>query len=173
MRLINKLILAGFFFAAISSCEKDNTQPQGFISYKVDGVAKRLSTTAYYSTDNSILVYGYGTGGESISLYIFTHTKTGDFQFANDVDSALAIYKPGGFVSNSGKLTINSFDGRHINGSFEFRGSNSRLTKNITDGQFTSTVLNFSEVVFPPGFDTAANAITHNKIHAPKIKSVY
>lgn len=170
MRLICKLILAGSFFAAFNSCEKDNTRPLGYISYKIDGVEKRLSTRAYYDTDNSILVNGNGPGGENISLYIFMHTRTGDFKFDKDIDSALAIYKPGGFVSDSGKLTINSFDGRHISGTFGFRSNNGRLKRSITEGQFTATVLNAEEVsqLPPVGIDTAAGAAIRNKTRAPK-----
>jgi len=170
MRLICKLIIAACFFAAISSCEKDNTQPSGFISYKVDGVVKTLSTNAYYNTDNSILVYGSGSNGEKISLYIFTHTRTGDFQFAKDIDSALATYNPGRFVSDSGKLVVDTFDGKHISGSFQFSSSNGRLRKNITNGQFSATVTNFTSnpLIPPPGVDSTGNAVSPHKIKAPQ-----
>lgn len=170
MRLICKLILAGSFFVAFSSCEKDNIRPSGSISYKVDGVQKSLSTSARYDTDNSVLVNGSGPGGEKISLYIFMHTRTGGFQFDKDIDSALAIYKPGSFVSDSGKLTITAFDGRHISGTFGFRSNNGSLKKNITDGQFTAIVLNPGEITeLPPvGSDTVTGAAIRNKIHIPK-----
>lgn len=170
MRLIYKFILPVCFFAAITSCEKDNTEPSGFISYKVDGMVKTLSTNAYYNTDNSILIYGSGANGEKIALYVFTHTKAGDFQFARDIDSALATYSPGHFVSDSGKLVVDSFDGKHIVGSFQFTSSNGRVRKSITDGQFSSTVTNFGSapVLPPPGIDSSTSAMGRYKIRVPK-----
>jgi len=170
MRLICKLMLAGCFFAMISSCEKDNTEPYGFISYKVDGIIKTLSTNAYYNTGNSIVIYGTGSNGEKIALYIFMHGKTGEFQFAKDIDSALATYSPGYFVSDSGKLSVDSFDGRHISGTFAFASSSGKEKKNITNGQFSSTIVNPNgENISPrPGIDTSISAKGLNTIKAPK-----
>lgn len=169
MRLICKLILACCFLAMITSCEKDNTEPYGFISYKVDGAVKTLSTNAYYNTDNSILIYGTGGNGEKIALYIFMHGKTGGAQFARDIDSALATYSPGYFVSDSGKLSVDSFDGRHISGTFTFASSSGKVKKNITDGQFSSTIANpDGDNISPrPGIDTSIMAKGY-KTQAPK-----
>ncbi|MES2108965.1 MAG: hypothetical protein V4577_09475 [Bacteroidota bacterium] len=154
----------------ITSCEKDNTEPRGFISYKVDGAVKNLSTNAYYNTDNSILIYGTGSNGEKIALYIFMHGKTGEFQFARDIDSALATYSPGYFISDSGKLSVDSFDGRHISGTFMFASSSGKTKKNITDGQFSSTIVNPNggNISPRPGIDTSINAGSLDKIKAPK-----
>ncbi|GEM_PF-2129993 len=170
MRLICKLVLAACFFVMITSCEKDNTEPRGFISYKVDGAVKNLSTNAYYNTDNSILIYGTGSNGEKIALYIFMHGKTGEFQFARDIDSALATYSPGYFISDSGKLSVDSFDGRHISGTFMFASSSGKTKKNITDGQFSSTIVNPNggNISPRPGIDTSINAGSLDKIKAPK-----
>jgi len=162
MRLVCKLILVACLFVTVSSCEKDNTEPRGFISYKVDGTVKNLSTTAYYNTDNSILIYGTGPNGEKISLYIFMHGNAGDFKFAKDIDSALATYSPGYFVSDSGKLSVDSFDGRHISGTFTFSSSSGKTKKNITDGQFSSTIVNpgSGDISPRPGIDTSIIGIT-------------
>lgn len=154
MRLIKKLLLSGSFIAALSSCKKDTVTPESTISYKVDGVLKTVKPeTFFYTADNSLLIEGGKAGGEQISLFIDKHTRLGAFELESRQDNAVAVYEPGGFVSDSGKVNITSFNGKQISGTFAFRGRHNGLAKNITEGQFTATVVNFTLYILPPDGD--------------------
>jgi len=158
MRLIKKLLLAGSLVAILGSCKKETAKPANVISYKVDGVLKTFNPDASYFADNSLLISGGGGASPEISLYIYTNTKVENFYFQRRGDNAIGSYQPGGFVSDSGKLVINSFDGKRISGTFEFRGRNSHGSKNITEGQFTTEVINFTrDIVLPPEVDPSTD----------------
>lgn len=154
MRLIKKLLLAGSLVAILGSCKKESAKPASVISYKVDGVLKTFKPDAFYYADNSLLITGGENGNAEILLYIYTNAKVESFYFERKDDNALGSYQPGGFVSDTGKLVINSFDGKRISGTFQFRGRNSHGTKSITEGQFTIGVVNFTkEILLPPEVD--------------------
>lgn len=150
MRLIKKLLLAGTLFVILGSCKKDTQQPENIISYKVDGVLKTFKPAAFYYADNSLLISGGEGSNPELSLYIYAHANVASFHFERKGDNAFGLYQPGGFLSDTGKLVISSFDGKRISGTFEFRGRNSHGTKNITGGQFTTEVVNYTKYILLP-----------------------
>lgn len=151
MRLVKKLLLAGSLVVALASCKKDNTKPENVISYKVDGVLKTFKPAAYYYADNSLLISGGDGSNAEISLYIYRDAGVQNFYFQRTANNAQGSYQPGGFLSDTGKLVISSFNGKRVSGTFEFRGRNSHGIKNITEGQFTTEVVNFTQsVLLPP-----------------------
>jgi hypothetical protein len=162
MRLIKKLLLAGCLVAVLGSCKKDAAKPASVLSYKVDGVLKTFKPTAYYYADNSLLISGGEGNNAEISLYIYTNVNVEDFYFERKGDNALGSYQPGGFVSDTGKLIIDFFDGKRIRGTFEFRGRNRSGTKNITEGEFTTEVVNFTQYIQPPEGDPSIGLTRQN-----------
>jgi hypothetical protein len=150
MRLTKNLLLAGSLVAILGSCEKDTQKPVSVISYKVDGVLKTFKADAFYYADNSLLIATGDVKNAEISLYIYNNTKVDNFYFERKADNAIGWYQPGGFVSDSGKLVINFFDGRRISGTFEFRGHSAGGTKNITEGQFDTEVVNYTKYILLP-----------------------
>ena len=154
MRTIKNLLLTCSFVAALSSCKKDNVTPKNTISYKVDGVLKTADLeTSFYTYDNSVIIKAGKADGEQISLFIDKHTRLGAFDLEGGRDKAIAVYEPGGFVSDSGKVIITSFNGKLISGTFAFRGRHNGVAKNITEGQFTAAVVNLTLYILPPDGD--------------------
>ena len=154
MNLIKKILIAGCCIVVTGSCKKDNSTPDNYISYKVDGVLKTVKAEASYYPDNSMLIEGGKTGSEEISLFLNGNMKVGRFHFENDM--ILGTYEDGktagGFIADSGTLVISSFDGKTVSGTFEFKGRNSVMptniiTRNITEGKFMAKVTDYPEPI--------------------------
>lgn len=143
MNLIKKIVVAGCLAAAICGCKKNSPTPEDYISYKVDGVYKSLKPEASY-LDGSLLIEAGKTGGENLWIIVDGYPARGIYNLANfnvaDISYGLGDDVYDSIISETGTLTIRSYDGKHISGTFEFKGSNGKTVKTITDCIFNTKV---------------------------------
>ena len=178
MNLIKKMLFAVCITAAICSCKKSGTSPDDYLEYKVDGVYKSLKPEADY-LDNGLIIDAGKIGGEDLTIFFNGYPAPGVYDLAN-FDIASISYSLGddaydSILSENGTLVIRSYDGKHIKGKFEFKGSNGKNTKTITEGGFDTNVeqLGYS---LPPDTDSTycfsakAKILNHlQKIRAQKL----
>jgi hypothetical protein len=143
MNLIKKTLLTGCIAAAICGCKKSGPSPDNYLEYKIDRVYKSLKPEADYLDDNLIINAGK-IGGEDLTIFFNGYPVPGVYDLAN-FNAASISYSLGDdvydtIVSENGTLVIRSYDGEHIKGTFEFKGSNGKNIKTITEGEFNTTV---------------------------------
>ncbi|WP_426669398.1 DUF6252 family protein [Mucilaginibacter sp. McL0603] len=144
MNLIKKILLAGGLVLAIYGCKK-GPSPDNYISYKVDGVYKSLKPEADYFDESLVLEAGK-INGEGLWIVFYGYPYPGTYSLADTTLTAPVIsYNLGDdiydtILSRTGTLVITSYDGKHVSGTFEFKGSNGTSVKTITEGQFKAKV---------------------------------
>lgn len=146
MKPFTKVILLACCIATISSCSKDKVSPNQFISYKVDGVAKKVKSYASYSPqNNSTLIDGDAGSSEDVSIFINGNITPGTYHIGTLSDSIGAMYVNWSnsifYNSVSGTLVIDSYYENNISGYFQFTAADDNgIVKNITDGHFSAQV---------------------------------
>jgi hypothetical protein len=116
-----------------------SVKPVSSFSASIDGVAFTPTLVQALSTSALIMISG-NSGTKTIVLYLPTLPTVGAHS-VSQYGSYTAQYSPTSttlFPATSGTITIteyNSSTGK-IKGTFNFVGSDSSTTKNITDGQF-------------------------------------
>jgi len=145
MNLITKVLMAAGLALAVSGCKKSGPSPDNYLSYKVDGVYKSVKPDADYFDDSLVLEAGK-INGEDLWIIFYGYPYPGTYSLADTTLSAPVIsYNLGDdiydtILSRMGTLVITSYDGKHISGTFEFKGSNGTSFKTITEGQFKTKV---------------------------------
>jgi hypothetical protein len=145
MKPFTKAIILACCIAVISSCSKDKISPNQFISYRVDGVAKKVGSTASYAPqDNSTLIDG-DDSHDDVSIFINGNIAPGTYHIGTLSDSIGAMYITWGsnifYNSESGTLVIDSYNGNNISGYFQFTAADDNgIVKNITDGHFSAQI---------------------------------
>ena len=143
MNLIKKMLLAGSFALVICGCKKTGPSPDNYITYKVNGVYKSMRPDAGY-LDDALLIEGGKIGGEDLWIIFNGYPAPGTYDL-KDIDTTYMSYSIGGdlygsTISKKGILVINSYDTKHVSGTFEFEGSNGARIKTITEGKFDTKV---------------------------------
>jgi uncharacterized protein DUF6252 len=144
MNLITKMLIAGGLLMAFCGCKKNSPSPNDYISYKVDGVYKSLKPEADV-VDGDLLIEGGKIGGEDLWIQIDQYPSPGTYNLANsdiaDITYSIGIDTYDSIISDTGTVVITSYDGKHVSGTFEFKGDNGNGgIKNITEGQFKAKV---------------------------------
>ena len=137
------MLLAGSFALVICGCKKSGPSPDNYITYKVNGVYKSMRPDAGY-LDDALLIEGGKIGGEDLWIIFNGYPAPGTYDL-KDIDAASISYGIGydiydSIISEKGTLVINSYDSKHVSGTFEFEGSNGTRIKTITEGKFDTKV---------------------------------
>jgi hypothetical protein len=146
MSLVKKLLIAVGCVFSLGTCKKSGPTPGNYISFKVNGVYKNFKPDASPFTDGSFLLdAGPSIKGE-IGLFLETSPQLTAYDLANDSIAIADYYDSSGihFWSDSGTLVISAYNGKHISGTFAFRGrthdKNTVATINVTEGQFSADI---------------------------------
>lgn len=148
MNLTKKIYIACSCVIIFSACKKDNPTPDNYISFKVNGVYKRLKPEADYFDDGSLLLDA-NEGKflkDEISFSTIKNPQVKTYHFEDPDADAIADYNNHAgtdFWCDSGTLVISEVSDNHISGTFAFKGhavddQSSKI--NITEGQFSASV---------------------------------
>ena len=140
------LILFAF---TLSSCKKNNTNPQAAesISLKFNGTLTSSSTpiATYYKSQNSLQIIGAFGTTSAVSLIIANGVQIGTFDLSNA--NALLTYSTGAnsqdtFYGTAGNIVISTLTSTTVSGTFQFTGTDlSNVTGTITEGKFTAKLI--------------------------------
>ena len=142
MNPIQKILIACSCAALLTGCKKDDPEPDNNLSYKVDGILKTAKPEGtYFTSDNSIMIDGT-KGNEDITIFIDTVVTPGVYTMGEMGNNIAAMYVNWDnsiiYTSTSGTITIDSYNGQQISGSFQFNVKAGHLIKNISEGKFTA-----------------------------------
>jgi Family of unknown function (DUF6252) len=152
MNLAQKIFIACGCIAALGACKKNSPKPNDYISFYVNDAYKIIKPEADIFDDGTLMIDAGPSMKGEISLFLDTTVQLKTYHFENEKDNALGNYYDNSgisFWSDTGTLVVSAFDGKHISGSFSFKGRTlygSPATINITEGHFSADVsyLSFS-----------------------------
>ncbi|MBS1519605.1 MAG: hypothetical protein JST50_01310 [Bacteroidetes bacterium] len=140
MKTLSKLSILLILIVIISSCKKNNPEPDNNIYWKVNGVAKVAKPDASWYDDNTFMLEAT-SGKDYINLFIDSTFHTGTFRLDSPYYEALIEYQIGNgepqFLER-GTLTIRSSEGANAQGSFYGSIGTGASGINITEGSFNA-----------------------------------
>jgi len=181
MNLIKKLLIAGCCAALLSGCKKDDPAPDNNLSYKIDGILKSTKAEGtYFIYDSTIMIDGT-KGSEDFTLFIDTVLTPGTYNMDTMHETVAVIYVNWDnaiiYYGSSGTLTIDSYDGRQISGTFRANVKAGHEVKNISEGKFTAhledSTNSYGDDSPPDCPDSTYEVMKHQKLlllHKPQNK---
>jgi len=138
MNLLSKLSALLILITIISSCKKNDPQPDNNIYWKVNGISKIAQPDASWYDNNTFMLEAT-SGKDYIDLFIDSTFHPGTFRLDSPYYEALIKFKVGNsepYFLDSGIITIRSSDGDRAQGSFSGGIGNGPSRINITEGSF-------------------------------------
>ena len=152
MNRTQNIFIACVCMAALGACKKNNPTPTDYISFYANGTYKITKPEADIFDDGTLLIDAGPFMKGELLLFLDTAVQVKTYRFENGEYNADGDYYDNAgvhFLGDTGVLVVNTFDGKHISGSFSFKGrtiEGSPATMNITEGHFSAKVsyLSFS-----------------------------
>jgi hypothetical protein len=144
------LFMLAAFTLALTSCKKDSNKPGNTpsVSFKLNGTSQTTANVVgtYVKSENTIQVIGQLGNGIALQLMV-ENVKVGSFDLADANQQVLAAYTTGSqlediYTGNTGNITITSFSGTSVSGTFQFVATNTlNDSKTISNGTFTAKLI--------------------------------
>jgi hypothetical protein len=142
MRFLPFMLIALFFMASFTSCNKDDEiVGSGSVEAKINGITIKFDKVNAAQGEGGIAIIASTNDGKSLTILIPDNIKEGTYDLSFDDVMYSILYNDGntiyGSVSGTIEITSHNEGSNKIKGKFNFTGVDAmEATVDVTDGTF-------------------------------------